>query len=617
MKRSFLSFFVVLLFASACTDSGIEVSSSIFHPEVDNLLTIHGEVCTQPPSDVEFPVKIMFIVDCSGSMQQTDEGDRRVEAVRQVVRRYANNPSVYFDVIKFNGVVSDLTGGFVHLQGDEANVFGSGGLLQADSMTDYQGALGRAYEALLNDMNKVNTSGGGLPELTRSKYVVIFFSDGTPDPVCFGCATDPASPRYTPECEEDYHVICQTMDATGAVVNLDMEAVFSQHAANGIFPELEEGADYNQNYQLFQLVDAMMDLKANFHVGDMRIHSAFLYCRDQFGNPTSPLCAAAEEAYHLDPDRGRALLREISRRGNGTFRDFTSGQDINFLQIDYTSIKRTYVSKSFLVDNRSARPVIDRFQPDSDGDGLNDEEEQRLGSDPLSPDSDGDYYGDFVEYRLRNAGFDPLDASRPDTPCQDTNDGDGDGMLACEEVLFFPSELRDRTDRMVDVDSDGVPDRIEILMGMDPVTNDLMQDLDSDGQRNLDEVMYHTDPARSDPSLWNTSRYWYELKEGRTNNRDQYCYSFDVRYLSLVTTLDRNRSGSRGFNDIMLWFNQSSSDNPLDVGDYRVACVRPQYIEPDYKVPFNGEITISDTDFKKPYLLDLSFGGDCVTDSRR
>jgi YD repeat-containing protein len=49
---------------------------------------------------------------------------------------------------------------------------------------------------------------------------------------------------------------------------------------------------------------------------------------------------------------------------------------------------------------------------DSDGDGLSDEDERRLGTDPFNPDTDGDGYPDGLEVAL---GSDPLDArSVPD-----------------------------------------------------------------------------------------------------------------------------------------------------------------------------------------------------------
>jgi len=594
----------------ACTDSDVEVTETMEVPQVDDQLIIRGDVCTDPPEDSDFPVKIMFIIDSSGSMQQTDEGMQRVEAVRQVVRRYANNPQVTFNIIKFNGRVAVLTSGYAHLSGNEAEVFGPQGLQEADSMTDYQGALGVAYQELLNDMMRVADGEGGLPELTRSKYVVIFFSDGTPDPVCYGCVTDPPNhPRYLPECEggagtqmccnDDLHVVCTLMDE----IVLDMD-----YMEPGMFPMLEGGADYNHNYQIFQLIEAIMDLKDTFHVGEMRVHSAFLYCRDQFGNPTSALCAAAEEAYNLDPDRGRALLREIANRGNGTFRDFTGGQDINFLKIDYTSIKREYTAKNLIVSNVSAFPGIETFLPDSDGDGLDDDTEVRNGSDPLLVDTDGDGYQDFIENKKLGAGFDPLLAYRPDEACVDQQDSDGDGMRYCEEALYGTD------DKLVDTDADGFPDTMEIRLGMDPLRNDSIEDLDSDGQPNADELLFHSHPGRSDEALWDDHRYWYEMWPLEDDAGDRKCYGFEIRHLTLVTTRDRNGPGSRGFNDIVIWFDQASYDDPLDPGRFKAACVRAQYIEPDYKIPLGGEIELSNDDFVHPGMLDLGFSGSsCVT----
>ncbi|MBN2498573.1 MAG: VWA domain-containing protein [Deltaproteobacteria bacterium] len=602
MRKAWMISGALCLFAiglPACTDSNVEVLETFEVPQVDDQLLIHGQVCTERQADADFPVKIMFIVDCSGSLQQTDEGDHRVEAVRQVVRRYANHPNVYFDIVKFNGRVTELTGGFVNnLTGNEPEVFGTEGLLEADSMTDYQGALGKAYEALERDINRSTPT-----ELSRTKYVVIFFSDGTPDPVCFGCVTEPQNhPRYMEECHEDLHVVCTLMD--DIILDLD-------YREEGQFSELEGGTDYNHNYQIFQLIEDMMKLKDHFHVGDLRFHTAFLYCRDQYGNPTSALCTAAEEAYNLDPDRGRALLREMARRGNGTFRDFTSGQAINFLNFDYTSVKANYTVKNLVVTNIHALPDIDGYLPDTDADGIDDDSELRNGTDPLMADTDGDGYGDFVEERLRAAGYDPDDASRPDVECPSDGvyfiDEDDDGLMACEEDLFKTS------DNSEDTDADGFPDLIEVRFGTDPLRDDVDEDLDSDGRRNGDELLFHSHPGRSDPDLFSDHRYWYEMRSVDSGDEDIECYDFDIRYVTLVTTLDREGPGTRGFNDILIWFAQASYDNPLETGLWQVACVEAQYIEPDYKIPFEGEIFLEVGDFKPLEEVGPSLQGlECV-----
>lgn len=66
--------------------------------------------------------------------------------------------------------------------------------------------------------------------------------------------------------------------------------------------------------------------------------------------------------------------------------------------------------------------VDTRVIPDTDNDGLNDEEEERLGTDPNDPDSDGDGVNDGEEI---DRGIDPLDV-----------DTDGDGVSDGDEVFL-------------------------------------------------------------------------------------------------------------------------------------------------------------------------------------
>lgn len=54
---------------------------------------------------------------------------------------------------------------------------------------------------------------------------------------------------------------------------------------------------------------------------------------------------------------------------------------------------------------------------DSDNDGISDEEEIKIGTDPFNPDSDGDGYLDGVE---REGGFDPLNSSSADKVAYET-----------------------------------------------------------------------------------------------------------------------------------------------------------------------------------------------------
>ena len=93
---------------------------------------------------------------------------------------------------------------------------------------------------------------------------------------------------------------------------------------------------------------------------------------------------------------------------------------------------------------------------DSDGDGLLDNEEVMLGTDPQNPDTDGDGLDDGEEFEL---GTDPL-----------SEDSDGDGMA----------------------------DEWEMLYGLDPMMVDGLNNPDADGYSNLAEYRFGTDPLDSD-----------------------------------------------------------------------------------------------------------------------
>ncbi len=115
-------------------------------------------------------------------------------------------------------------------------------------------------------------------------------------------------------------------------------------------------------------------------------------------------------------------------------------------------------------------------QEDSDGDGLTNQREIEIGTDPFNPDTDADELNDGEEVLRQNT--DPLKA-----------DTDGDGLSEGEEVL------RRRTDPLnPDTDGDGLNDGEEVRRGTDP----LNPDSDQDGLTDGDEIQRGTDPLNPD-----------------------------------------------------------------------------------------------------------------------
>ncbi|HVZ40395.1 MAG TPA: OmpA family protein [Candidatus Kapabacteria bacterium] len=122
--------------------------------------------------------------------------------------------------------------------------------------------------------------------------------------------------------------------------------------------------------------------------------------------------------------------------------------------------------------------LFDSGSDDSDGDGLTDAYERRIGTDPHNPDTDGDGLQDGAE--VLKYKTDPLN---PDT--------DGDGLKDGDEVLRYKTNPLNR-----DTDNDGISDGDEVNTSK---TNPLNPDTDGDGLRDGAEVStYRTNPLNPD-----------------------------------------------------------------------------------------------------------------------
>ena len=89
--------------------------------------------------------------------------------------------------------------------------------------------------------------------------------------------------------------------------------------------------------------------------------------------------------------------------------------------------------------------IGDNADPDDDNDGLSDERESALGTNPLETDSDGDSVPDAEELEL---GLDPLAADCPSWRCttnricwniaRQRSDSDCDGLMAEDSPAWTP-----------------------------------------------------------------------------------------------------------------------------------------------------------------------------------
>lgn len=619
-----------------CTNVPVQPLSSAL-TNADDHLTLKGRVCTDPPDPKGFPVKVVVLVDQSGSMCVSDPpGSQngngfceqaaiqaivppgvtepaRVRALRKLVKQFAAQPNVYLSIVPFETNVKNVwpaTGGFARPTGLDSYL----GALQNQlgKGTDYQGALADAYAIISSDITKVSESDPQI--LPRTRYVVVFLTDGTPYPRC--SANDNLSTYAGPDDPEltwadsltDFCNITSTKDKiTGFVV----------------------GTDRNQNYQIFDYVDQIMKLKQQYNVGDIRIHTVLLFnqaavqacgtiCQDLYGtypgvNPADYPAAAKKIAAWT--------LQQIAQRGNGVYEEFSNGdiQNMGLGALDYSSLASPTVMKNLFVQSLRSDPAIDHLEVDSDGDGMPDtlDNTKSIGTNEFETDSDTDCFDDRFEYRHEDEGFSPANdidtrGCDPTSPltlgcrCEDT---DGDGLSQ-----FAESFLKTRTG-ILDTDGDGIPDGIETRFGLDPLTPNGQLDTDGDGIPDLDEIRAGTDPGARDAELFHDTGYQYTTTADPQSN-GSVCYDFTISNLEMVTPPPHTGT-QEGYNLFKIWFDEApQSGVATDYGVWKAACAWAQYAPPSVRDPAGPELDLKDSDFESPSRLETNadYLQDCVGD---
>jgi len=599
---------------------------------LDDRLALRGEICTSPPNPSGFPVKIVFLIDKSGSMCVSDGpgsqessgfcermGDMlaglgvtrpgRVRALEELITRFSTQQNVSVALVPFESKISSAYPETGFVRASDGVLPDRIRALQADlgKGTDYQGALGHAYARIEADIQN-SISHGQRAVLPRTKYVVILLTDGSPYP---RCALDDNQP-------DEYYA---TWERPWATWRDNPEEFCNADDAAEEIPDFLSGAERNQNHQIFDGVGRLMALRDKYNLGDMRLHTILLFNREAV-RMCGQICWT--DLYNgLDPEQANSVsawtLRQMAEvHGNGTFQQFTTAASIELGSLDYTSLASRFAVKTLLARNQYAFPSQEGLSVDSDGDGLPDDDDavQRSGTNKLSVDSDGDGFPDAFEAARRGEGFEPLVADPRGckaigtTPapysCRDT---DGDGLSQAAEAYLGTEEI------IPDTDADGLPDGVEVMAGLDPLDrHDRIIDADLDGVPDLVEVLSHTNPLLDDREYHSNDAYRYEMV-ARPQADGRICYDFLASNIRLVTP-DR-ASGQIGFNYITLTFAEAPENGVTrDYGVWRQACVFAQLAPPSVRQPAGPEITLTDADFLRIDRIEASPGQLVPTDYR-
>ncbi|NMO19962.1 VWA domain-containing protein [Pyxidicoccus fallax] len=629
----------------SCTDSMLEPRAQA-QSQLDDRLTLQGRVCTRPPNPSGFPVKVVVVIDESGSMcvsdppgSQLDSGfcqqaevqaiippgvtePARVRALKRLVQQFrdvnAQGGNVQVSVAPFETNVRNVwppttTGSRFARPDTNIDSYISGLQSQLGKGTDYQGALSYAYSIISSDINAVAQS---TPELLpRTRYVVVFLTDGTPYPRC--SATDNLSVYASPDnpdltWADSIIGFCNATNTTDQIEGFEI------------------GTDRNQNYQLFSYVRRLMELKDQHNVGDVRMHTVLLFNREAV-RACGPIC---QEIYGIYPGVEQArypeaaksiaswLLRRFADMGNGVYQEFNDTAEISNLglgALDYSSFASRNVMKSLVVEALSSAPGDEGRVLDSDGDGVPDSRDNNftLGTNTFIADSDGDCLDDGFEDRREDQGFraaNDLDARGcdPKSPltrncvCRDT---DGDGLSQ------FSEDFLGTRAGIVDSDGDGIPDGMEARWTLKPTeANVAGLDTDGDGLTDEAELRAGTDPTRRDRAFYERNGYQYETRIAEVRPDGSICYDFTVSNIQLVTPPDR-AGVKQGHNLFKVWFAEApESGVSSDYGVWRTACAWAQYAPPSVRVPAGPELSLTDADFRRPDQLSNPWNNqnDCV-----
>lgn len=623
--------------AASCTGASLEPRPAE-DSNTNALVTVRGRVCTPPPDADGFPVKVVLIVDQSGSMCISDPpGSQRapgfceqlvadgivppglteparVRALERLVTQFAPLPNVELAIVPFETNVVNVWPQTLNTR------FGSASdptlpnyinLLQSQlgKGTDYQGALSYAYALIASDIeDTVATRPAILP---RTRYVVVFLTDGTPYPRCsandnLSAYADGNFPQLTWADSSSAVDFCNLLDPT------------SPDQITGFTP----GTDRNQNYQLFSYVERLMELEETYNVGDIRMHTILLFneaavrncgpiCQDVYG--TYPNATDQVDAAH---QIARWTLQQMAQMGNGVFQEFMDGdiQNMGLGALDYSSLRSPNVLKRLILENLRASPDGEKRIPDSDGDGLPDERDNSFTDDtgPYDQDSDRDCFSDRFEVLHEDRGFIAgnsvdirgCDLNAGTCSCTDT---DGDGLNEYEEGIL------ESNTGLVDSDTDGLPDGLEARYRLDALEGNANA-LDTDGDLISDaaEFLAQTDPTFPDVQLYERDGYKYELvMEPRDSDLEPTCYQYAISNARMVTP--PSRAGvEAGVNLFKVWFASApASGVTSDYGEWYVGCSFATYAPPGVRNPLGPELRVDN--FVTPDLLssDIDYNRDC------
>jgi len=336
-------------------------------------------------------------------------------------------------------------------------------------------------------------------------------------------------------------------------------------------------------------VEDITEMVDEYGVGSFNFHTFLLL--GNFGEDAYGQARRAE---------AETTLQGMAERGSGQFRLFETAEAIDFINIVDMRLTVEYDVTYLVAYNFNMKPGIELVYADSDGDGLDDYEEENYGTDPTIKDTDQDEYSDYFEITVSSPGheLDPLDPS--DSICDMAAvgiDSDNDMLTDCEEYIKGTNRL------IPDTDMDGIPDGIEFLTGTNPLEIQHTTDTDFDGVVDWLEIQRHTNVMSNDPKIRERYSYQYniqdaglvEIEQGTEMASHVRQFNFTVSNIDVADTLgyvdENGDTHLPGDNLIRFYLAEVPEDTPDTPPVFRMAEVTVNLNDQ------NKDVTLTPGDF--------------------
>jgi uncharacterized protein YegL len=443
-----------------------------------------------PADSVKSKLKMLFVIDKSGSNQDmpngnrpgTDiDGTRRYTPIKLMMEQFQEDDSVYFGLVNFSTAAREVAGftndktAFQATVEKEHNPANMTPPQPSDKgWTDIKSALNQVYNIINTDITNAKKE----IEVVSSYYVVFFISDGAP------YVEDGANPTGKLQPKQE------VTDLVARVLSLEQDS--------------------------------------KMYVDSIQLHTGYYYNTER-----------SNEAYEY--------MRDMSYTGLGDFYEFSAGQLIDFSQFSLPTRNVKHVLRDILLADLNSIWIEGKLFVDSDGDGIPDKHEEELGSDPNKADSDENGVSDGVElYALTRPCKDDKCApsgAQPFLNCRQyitSNssggqgtafiDLDNDGLNNCEEHIV----LKSKADSF-DSNEDWIPDflafrnNIAFMEG----STEVQLDPDGDGVNNYNELKLGTPIKFANDRLIGFKPFKYEL-ELVSDDADRTCYTLEVNDVKML-----------------------------------------------------------------------------------